>query len=183
MTSAAARASSARGPPAGPSRRWHQQRLLLAAQLALSAGASGPRPRRVQIAFHETPLVDRPSSRRLPREPRPRVTDAVIGGKENLRALDFAHRMLPLFKSAVSSSRSSCLNSTRQRMFISASSSKATLMNRNPPVSALPRRASPNSEGQFRLHSRLHGHQRKAGRSRPFSATSGSRRPPSTKWS
>ena len=45
-----------------------------------------------QIAFHETPLGAKTVEPPAPTRARPR-RHPVIGGKENLRALDFAHRM------------------------------------------------------------------------------------------
>ena len=158
-----ARAARRRGRAGG----GDQQRLLLAAQLALSAGARGLGQGEFQIAFHETPLgaIDRRAagshaSRDLA------VTDAVIGGKENLRALDFAHRMsaalqerrqlftlvLPQFDTPAYVHQDFLLESYPDE-------SKPGPLSR-PSSAVLHRKAGPVS----RLHSRLHGHQRKAAR-------------------
>ena len=158
-----ARAARRRGRAGG----GDQQRLLLAAQLALSAGARGLDQGEFQIAFHETPLgaIDRRAagshaSRDLA------VTDAVIGGKENLRALDFAHRM-----SAALQERRQLFTLVLAQFDTPAYVHQDFLLENYPdeskpgplsrPSSAvLHRKAGPVS----RLHSRLHGHQRKAAR-------------------
>ena len=155
-----ARAARRRGRAGG----GDQQRLLLAAQLALSAGARGLDQGEFQIAFHETPLgaIDRRAagshaSRDLA------VTDAVIGGKENLRALDFAHRM-----SAALQERRQLFTLVLAQFDTPAYVHQDFLLENYPdeskpgplsrPSSAvLHRKAGPVS----RLHSRLHGHQRK----------------------
>ena len=178
-----ARAARRRGRAGG----GDQQRLLLAAQLALSAGARGLGQGEFQIAFHETPLgaIDRRAagshaSRDLA------VTDAVIGGKENLRALDFAHRM------------SAALQERRQlftlvlAQFDTPAYVHQDFLLENYPDESKPGPLSRPSSGRASPKSRASispsfTPTRPSTKGRPpkptCSATSGSRRPPSTKWS
>ena len=135
-----ARAARRRGRAGG----GDQQRLLLAAQLALSAGARGLGQGEFQIAFHETPLgaIDRRAAGWL-FLPTPSSAARRICARLTLRTA-----CLPLFKRRQLFT-ASCLNSTRQRMFIRTSRG-ATLMNRNPvPCHALPRPCFTEKQGQY----------------------------------
>ncbi len=87
--------------PAGTAGRWfgaggrHQQRLLLAAQLALSTRARLFAQRRLQVAQHQAPLG---AVHRRAAHPDTAgdllVAGARIGRQQDLRLLQLAHRML-----------------------------------------------------------------------------------------
>ena len=74
----------------------HQQRLLLAGELALRAGSRLLAQRRLQVAFDETPLgpVDRRAADRRRSAAIVLVADAGVGGQQDLRPLELARRVL-----------------------------------------------------------------------------------------
>ena len=96
-----ARASSARGPPAGPGRRWRISSLLLAAH-ALSAGARGLDQGEFQIAFQghaawcDRPVVP-PAPTRAATSPSPTPSSPA---RRICARLTLRNACLPLFKSA-----------------------------------------------------------------------------------
>ena len=150
MTSASSSTSSARGPPAGPSRRWRSA----APPPCRSACAErrGAGPRRVPDCLpRNAAWCDRPSSRRLPREPRPRRHQP--SSKENLLTLRTA--CLPLFKSADHARLGSIRHAS-----VCSSGLPPYPENRNPvPCHALPRPCFTEKQGQCSpsLHQALAG--------------------------
>ena len=197
MTSASQLERLARAAaPAGPTGGGNQQRILLAARLALFAGARGLDQASCRLSTKRR-LVDRPSSRLglARRADRPRRHRAVIGGKENLRALDFASPHVCGLSSRAPSAlhaMASCARFDTPALFIRTSSSKTTLMKletrsdgekrpSSPCFSAKQGHVSRASFGSHALHASIRD--RAARPSRHAAPRSGSRRPPSTKWS
>ena len=160
MTSAAARASSARGPPAGPSRRWRSAAPPPCRSACAERRGAGPRPRRVPDCLpRNAAWCDRPSSRRLPRaatSPSPTPSSAA---RRICARLTLRTACLPLFTLVLAQFDTPAYVHQDFLLENYPDESKPGPLSR-PSSAVLHRKAGPVS----RLHSRLHGHQRKAAR-------------------
>ncbi len=91
----------------------HQERLLLARELALSAGARLLAERRLQVAFDEAafgPVRRRTANADVQGDVL--IAHTRVGSQQDLRSLQLARGCLPLLSSPLSSSRSAWLRST-----------------------------------------------------------------------